>query len=60
MPSTEIERSLREAGADFIESHERAAAAIHAAAASGMSPEEIARASGLALETVQAFLHARS
>jgi len=56
MPETEIERRLRQAGAEFIESHRIASGAIRAAAEVGMAPEAIAHVSGLSLETVRAFL----
>jgi hypothetical protein len=51
-----IERQLREVGAEFIEAHEEAAVVIRQAASAGMSAEAISQASGLSLETVCAFL----
>jgi hypothetical protein len=56
MPDTEIERRLREAGAVFIEAHERAARVIREAADAGMRDEAISFASELSPETVRAFL----
>jgi catechol 2,3-dioxygenase-like lactoylglutathione lyase family enzyme len=53
----DIERRLREAGSEFIESHDRTEAAIRAAAQAGMTEEAIARVSGLSHRTVAAFLH---
>ena len=58
MPDTEIERRLREAGAAFIEAHERAARAIRDAADGGMPDEVILQVSELSAETVRAFLRA--
>jgi hypothetical protein len=58
MPDTQIERRLREAGAVFIEAHERAARAIREAAAAGMPDEAISHVSELSSETVRAFLRA--
>jgi predicted transcriptional regulator len=58
MPETEVEQQLREAGAVFIEAHDRAALAIREAADAGMVAEEIAKVSGLSPETVAAFLRA--
>jgi len=58
MPDTEIERRLREAGAAFIEAHERAARAIREAADAGMPDEAISHVSELSPETVRAFLRA--
>lgn len=58
MAHTEIERRLRDAGGEFIESHRKAAAAIHEAARVGMPREAIAEVSGLSPETVAAFLRA--
>jgi hypothetical protein len=53
---TDIERRLREAGGEFIESHRKAEAAIREATAAGMPPEPIAHVSGLLPETVAAYL----
>jgi hypothetical protein len=58
MPETEVEQQLREAGAVFIEAHNRAALAIREAADAGMVAEGIAKVSGLSPETVAAFLRA--
>jgi hypothetical protein len=58
MPDTEIERRLREAGAAFIEAHERASDAIREAAGAGMPDEAISNVSELSPETVRAFLRA--
>lgn len=57
MAETDIERRLREAGSEFIESHQRADVAIREAAKAGMSPEAISRVSGLSARTVAAFLN---
>jgi hypothetical protein len=54
--NVELERWLREAGADFIEAHDRAALAIHEASQAGMSVEAIAHTSGLSYATVDIFL----
>jgi hypothetical protein len=54
----ELERGLRQAGAEFISAHAAAAAAIEEAAAVGMSADAIARVSGLSPETVRIFLGA--
>jgi hypothetical protein len=54
----ELERRLREAGANFIEAHDRATLAIDAASDAGMDAEAIARASGLSAATVRVFLQA--
>ena len=51
-----LQQRLREAGAAFIESHDRAEAAIREAASEGTSAQEIAALSGLAPETVRVFL----
>lgn len=59
MPEAKVEQQLREAGAVFIEAHDRAALAIREAADAGMVAEEIAKVSGLSPETVAAFLRAR-
>ncbi len=56
MPESEIERRLRQAGTEFIESHRIASGAIREAAEAGMGPEAISHVSGLSLETVRAFL----
>jgi len=45
--NVELERRLREAGAAFIEAHDRAALAIHQASNAGMNADAIARMSGL-------------
>jgi DNA-binding NarL/FixJ family response regulator len=50
------ENELRDAAAEFIESHRRTEAAISKAASAGMTGEVIARVSGLSPETVDAFL----
>jgi hypothetical protein len=55
---TDIERRLREAGSEFIESHRHAEAAISEAADAGMPPDAIAHVTGLSPETVAAFLGA--
>jgi hypothetical protein len=54
MTDTEIERGLREAGGEFIESHDEAGAAIREAVGAGMSAETISDLSGLSPETVSA------
>jgi hypothetical protein len=56
MTDTEIERSLREAGGEFIESHDKTGAVIREAVRAGMSAETISDVSGLSPETVSAFL----
>jgi hypothetical protein len=53
---TDIERRLRDAGNEFIESHRKAATATTEAAKAGMSPDAIAHVSALSPETVAAFL----
>jgi hypothetical protein len=58
MADTDIEHRLREAGSEFIKSHDKAEAAIREAARVGMSAEMISDASGLSPETVGAFLRA--
>ncbi len=58
MAETDVERRLREAGSEFIESHRRAETAISEAVDAGMPPEAIGRVSGLSPETVAAFLRA--
>jgi hypothetical protein len=58
MTETEIEHTLREAGAAFIEVHEQAARAIREAADAGMPAEAISHVSRLSPETVRAFLRA--
>jgi hypothetical protein len=58
VPDTEIEQRLREAGAVFIEAHERAALAIRGAADAGITAEAISHVSGLSRETVAIFLRA--
>ena len=55
----EVERQLRESGAEFINAHDRTEAVIRTAANAGMSEDAIARVSGLAPGTVAAFLHRR-
>jgi hypothetical protein len=56
MPETDITRDLREAGSEFIESHQRAEAAIREAVSVGMPADAIAHVSGLSRPTVDAFL----
>jgi hypothetical protein len=56
--NVKLERQLREAGAVFIEAHDRAALAIREASRGGMNPEAIAQTSGLSPETVDIFLRA--
>jgi hypothetical protein len=56
MVEIKIERGLREAAAEFIESHRRTEVAISEAASAGMTSEVIAHVSGLSPETVDAFL----
>jgi len=56
VPVSDVERHLRDAGGELIESHRKAEAAIGAAARAGMSPEAIGEVSGLSAETVAAFL----
>ena len=56
MAETDIERRLREAGSEFIASHGRADAAIREAIGAGMTPDAIARVSGLSGETIDAFV----
>jgi hypothetical protein len=58
VPDTEIEQRLGEAGAVFIEAHDRAARVIREAADAGMPAEAISQLSGLSLETVAIFLRA--
>lgn len=58
MPDTEIEQRLREAGAVFIDAHDKAADGIREARSAGMSEEAISQVSGLSAETVAAFLRA--
>jgi hypothetical protein len=53
---TDIERRLREAGSEFIDSHRRAETAIREAVSVGMPPEAIAHVSGLSRPTVDAFV----
>jgi len=56
MAETDIERRLREAGSEFIDSHGRADAAIREAVGAGMGADAIVRVSGLSRPTVDAFL----
>jgi hypothetical protein len=56
MPETAIERDLREAATEFIESHQRAENAIRAAVSVGMPADAIVHVSGLSRPTVDAFL----
>jgi hypothetical protein len=56
MPETDIERRLREAGSEFIGSHQRAEAAIRDAVGVGMPADAISSVSGLSRPTVDAFL----
>ncbi len=56
MADTDVERRLREAGSEFIESHRKAETAIREATRAGMPPEAIAHVSELSPETVSAFL----
>jgi hypothetical protein len=56
MADTDIERRLREAGSEFIESHRKTEVAIREADRAGIPPEAISHVSGLSLETVRAFL----
>lgn len=56
MTDPRIERRLREAGGEFIESHRRAEEAIDAAVQAGMSHAAIGQVSGLSRETVDAFV----
>jgi predicted transcriptional regulator len=56
--NVEIERRLREAGAVFIEAHDRAVLAIREASHAGMTAEAIAHTSGLSPATVRIFLRA--
>jgi len=56
MAETDIERRLREAGSEFIESHRLTEAAIEEAVGGGMGADAIARVSGLSRPTVDAFL----
>jgi hypothetical protein len=58
--NADLECRLREAGAVFIEAHDRAAFAIREASDAGMDAEAIARTSGLSPETVRIFLRARA
>jgi hypothetical protein len=58
MADTDIERRLREAGSEFVESHRHAEIAISEAAEVGMPPDAIANVTGLSPETVAAFLRA--
>ena len=58
MADTDIERRLRQAGSEFIESHRHAETAISEAADVGMPPDAIAHVTGLSPETVAAFLRA--
>ena len=59
MPDTEIEQRLRDAGAVFIDAHDKAADAIREARSAGMSAEAISQVGGLSAETVAAFLPCR-
>jgi predicted transcriptional regulator len=54
--NAELERRLREAGAAFIEAHDRAALAIREASHVGMTVDAIAHKSGLSHATVRIFL----
>jgi len=56
--NVELERRLREAGAAFIEAHDRAALAIREASHASMNTEAIAHTSGLSPATVRIFLRA--
>lgn len=56
MAETDIERRLREAGRDFIESHRQTEAAIREAVRAGMPSDAIGHASGLSRPTVDAFV----
>jgi hypothetical protein len=56
-PDSELEGRLRDAGALFIEAHDRAELAIREAADAGMSAQAISEVSGLSRRTVSAFLH---
>jgi hypothetical protein len=56
MADTDIERRLREAGSEFIDSHRRAETAIREAVSAGMPPEAISHVSGLSRPTVDAFV----
>jgi predicted transcriptional regulator len=58
--NVELERRLTEAGAVFIEAHDRAALAIREASQAGMTAEAIAQTSGLSAETVRVFLRAEA
>lgn len=58
MPESDVERRLRETGAEFIDAHEKAAEAIRQARDAGMPAQEITQVSGLSRETVAAFLRA--
>jgi len=53
---TDVERRLRDAGSEFIESHKEASLAIAQAASAGLPRDAIAHVSGLSPETVAAFL----
>jgi len=55
MAQSSVERELREAGSEFIASHQRTEDAIRAAVSAGMPAQEIARLSGLSSPTVDAF-----
>lgn len=59
MAETDVERHLREAGSEFIESHRKAETAIREAASAGMPSGAIAHVSELSPETVAAFLRRR-
>jgi hypothetical protein len=56
MVETDIERSLREAGNEFIKSHRRTETAIREAVRVGLPAEAIVHVSGLSRPTVDAFL----
>lgn len=56
MPETDLERRLRDAGSEFIESHRLAEATISEALRAGMGAEAIVQVSGLSRPTVDAFL----
>lgn len=56
----DIQQRLREAGGEFITSHDKTEAVIREAVGAGMSAGAISHASGLSPDTVRAFLRAQN
>ncbi len=56
MTETDLERRLREAGGEFIESHRRTESAIREAVEAGLPTESLVQVSGLSRPTIDAFL----